>query len=156
MKVTRLFCVVLSFLLLVSFFRVVNGASFIGASEILNRFDRFEFDLSPVTKLVDTWDSVSDKSLGGRESVGALSGDRVSGGSFGAGGFYSPDDTELSVLQRFYEYIKTLSSSVTQKIQYIGVTLEYLWNDGISLISIPIQVFIQTWDFTLWLLGFTQ
>lgn len=150
MKVGRLLGTVVSILLMLSFIRAVNGAPFIGVSEVLVRLDQFEFDLDPVSELVDTWQSVRDSDSDRFPAFGA---DSDSMGS--DSGFVGPDETDLNVLQKIWYFLRNLGSSIVTSFRLIGVTLSYLWTDGLSLVSIPIDVFLQTWSFVLWLLGFT-
>lgn len=200
MKPSRLLTSILTFLLIINFFRVINGAGFLGSSEVLDRLDEFEFDLEPVYNLVALW---QDNNYGNVSPVDASDYESLDSSSDGFssdsgimpipsyGGGTSFDDyfpnssvpadaswiekvihTIGSMIQQGYETTKSILSgvldvssglpvigdivtAVSKKINLLSDTISFLWNNGLSLLLLPIQLISQTLSFSFWLLGFS-
>ena len=145
MSCPKILKVVACFLLILCFFRAVNGAPFIGSSDVLSRLQEFEFDMTPIEELIDVWSDGNRYDYSGGSGAGTP-------GHIDPG---RPPEDEMDWLDRIYYFLVDLYDAITDKLFAISRLLEYLWTDGISLFSLPIDLFVQLWDFTLWLLGFT-
>ena len=183
MKATRLLTSVLCFLLIINFFRTINGVGVLGSSDVLERLDEFELDLAPVYNLVDLWkkndygafpedDMSTDDEPSSDAGVVPLV-DSPGGGSFGNGGFEESEDDSVierlvkrlgNILSSGWEsvlnfleglpVIGTLVDSVFKKIHLISNTIAYLWNNAFSLLMLPIHLLSQTLSFSFWIRGF--
>lgn len=178
MKVSRLLASVLCFLLVINFFRTVNGAGFVGSAEVLERLDEFELDLSPISNLVALWE---ENNFG--NNISSLAAEQEAYvPSFGEGGImivpsspgsgsFGGDDSGTdytgwfsnlwssitnigSIFTSFGSLFETVQDGITKKIKLIFDTISFIWNNGIALVMIPIQLISETFSFSFWLLGF--
>ena len=183
MKVSRLLASVLCFLLVINFFRTVNGAGFVGSAEVLDRLDAFDLDLSPISNLVALWEENNFgnniSSLAAEQEAyapsfgegGIMTVPSVGGGENGGGGTFGGDDSGTdytgwfsnlwssitniaSIFTSFGGLFETMQAAIKSKVDLVINTVKYIWTNGIALVMIPIQLISETFSFTFWLLGF--
>ena len=136
---TRVWLFLVVFLLILSVFRLANGAEFIGSSEILIKLETFDFDMSPLTELADYFDSSSDFTF-----AHAGGGDGNSGGGTFGGASKDGSDSFWDYLVRAFDKV---FSFFEDTFELASIFLKIFW--------MPFDFLFQVLDVVLWMLGFT-
>lgn len=125
---TRFWLFLVVFLLILSVFRLANGAEFIGLSEILIKLENTSFDMTPLTELVEFFDSSSSSTY-----ASAGGGPNAGGGHFGS----DEPDTVMEKIEAFFNDIRDFCVIV------------------MKVLVLPFKIFFQLFGIALWMLGFT-